>query len=352
MNEELNFDEIRSCYYRLYIDYQNLSSSLQREMDLRQKMLNTFYNEITKINQGDKALNNNLNTMINSNLNRSHRLLEKLTKKSEECLQIKAKLRIANYTIEENEAEIEYLKSQLYNTTYIPFKFQNHNEEVIELQNSLDIANETISNLKLQLDEQRLKYQQLKDEFENKNEELLNKEKECIENRSAIVQLTQDLKETHQILIDQQKSVEDFLNTNKDSPWGFTKPLQAKIDQLEQELQNSKIKCEELQKEIEKQKETLVVPIVQQPSIDYDQIKSELTKIKKEITEIYDGKLSNVQNNFNLILDQFQNLQNIASEPAIQITNPPKQQYTLKQVLKSTLYFAMIVLVFSHIIPR
>ena len=74
-------EEIRQSYYKLYTDYFKLNNVLQSEIELRQKSLEALSNQISFQNQSDFALNNNLNAMIDNNLKRAHRLIEKLNKK-------------------------------------------------------------------------------------------------------------------------------------------------------------------------------------------------------------------------------------------------------------------------------
>ncbi|EAX93245.1 hypothetical protein TVAG_156090 [Trichomonas vaginalis G3] len=350
MEGDEDFDEMKSCYYRLYIDYQNLSNSLQREMDLRQNMINTFYNNFQSLVQGDKALNNNLSSMVTSNLNRSQRLLEKLTKKSEECLQYKAKLRIANNSIEENEAEINYLKAQLNNTTFIPYEIQNNNDQLIRLQNELDIANETIKNLKLQLDEHKSKNLQLQDELTCKNSIITNKESECIELKAAITHLTNDLKQTHQLLVDNQNTIKSFFKTNEDSPWGHTKPLKDKIEELTNELISANKISELEKKQIERQ--TSLVPVSNVP-IDYAKLNSQLLSIKNEMMRTYDDRFSNFQNNFEMILDELHDMQNAVNEPPPPLPQEPQKNfYSFNKILKGILYCSLLILVLSNIKPH
>ena len=79
-------ESLKESYYKLYMNYFSLNNILQKEMELKQKSIEALTNHLTTQNQSERALNNNLNSLIDTNLNRSQRLIEKLNQTKPQTL--------------------------------------------------------------------------------------------------------------------------------------------------------------------------------------------------------------------------------------------------------------------------
>ena len=387
---ELNDEEdIRQSYYKLYMTYFTLNNILQREMELRQKSIEALTDEFTTQNQSEKALNDNLNALIDGNLNRAHRLLEKLNKKSQELLEIKANLRVANLKIEEQEDEIQILKLKLDDN-------ENSNKEIKkEKDKNVSIQYKTqINELQKQIDQMNQQLQYKDSRIEQLNEELKTKSAfiESIENdnkekKIQMEKISLELKETHNQLVIHQKSMNDFLNISQESPWGFTEPFKKKISELQAEVLNMKSEIQTKNENLEETKERLESSQIEliKTKQDLERLKEDLENTKQELDKAKeeailsknqiipssssnqqkgaiidaqrlnllnsqlisfkndlerreDERYDEIQNNFDTVLDEIR-LMNKSQEIEIQ---PKKGKYSIYKIFKLSFYVLIL----------
>lgn len=334
----LEAEEIRQSYYKLYSDYFQLNRVLQNEIELRQKSLETLSDQISTQNQSDTSLNSNLSAMVDSNLNRAHRLMEKLNKKSKELLETKSKLRESQMIIEEKDEEIESLKSQI-NSTYLIQKTQEE-LDIEKLKSELLKKESLIEELKQDVQHKDAIIEQINEELKSKTVVLESLESDMNHKEESLKALVKEVKDTHKEMCEHQKVVNDFITTINESPWGCVKPYEEKIEKLEQELEMAKNQLENTRKETNK--ESQIIPTYQ-PNYDAQRlalINAQLIATKAEIERMNDQRFSNIQNTFDTILDEIHMVNERKENPEVQQTK--KNYFSPYKLFKISLYILII----------